>query len=93
MTLVYFLSGLTVGIILVLLLVMIKFSRGFNITVNMQQQEKETPAEKIKSLDDLQESLDTANSELQSRNLYLDGVIQSLNEVMNGGTLDEDQTS
>ena len=88
MTALAFVTGLLFGICIMILILVCKLSAGVPIHVNVQN--KEAPEEtSTNTLTGIQESLDKANKDITDRNQNLDNVLQAINEIMNGGTDNE----
>lgn len=85
MTLLSFLIGLSAGLSIGLIIILYKSVTGLTVNVALQKDQPQKPTS-MHSLEALQEKLDTASDELSERNQYLDDVIASINDIMNGGT-------
>lgn len=85
MTILSFLIGLSAGLSIGLVIILFKSVSGLTVNVALQK-EQEPPPTPANTLQELQAQLDKASDDLTERNHYLDEVIESINDIMNGGT-------
>ena len=85
MTILAFLIGLSAGLSIGLVIILFKSVSGLTVNVALQK-EQEPPLMPADTLQELQAQLDKASDDLTERNHYLDDVIESINDIMNGGT-------
>lgn len=84
MTILSFLIGLSAGLSIGLMIILFKSVSGLTVNVALQK-EQEPPPTPAHTLQELQAQLDKASDDLTERNHYLDDVIESINDIMNGG--------